>query len=50
MPNWNVSERAAKLHEQALVWDTHAGFSPFPDLDLTVIHAREARKPRRRDR
>ena len=34
MTDWNVSERAAALHAEALVWDDHAGFEPEPDVDL----------------
>jgi membrane dipeptidase len=33
----NLPERAAALHRDAIVWDTHAGFSPFPDLDLGFL-------------
>ena len=35
--NWSISARAADLHKRALVWDTHAGFSPFTDLDLSFL-------------
>lgn len=37
MDSWNISERAAALHADAIVWDMHAGFSPFPDLDLGFL-------------
>jgi membrane dipeptidase len=37
MATWDISERAAALHNKALVWDAHAGFSPFPDLDLSFL-------------
>lgn len=30
-------ERSAKVHANAIVWDAHAGFAPFPDLDLGVL-------------
>jgi len=32
-----MSEHAAALHRDAIVWDTHGGFSPFPDLDLSFL-------------
>lgn len=35
--NWNVSERARKLHAEALVWDDHAGFGPDPSVDLEML-------------
>src|SRR5438105_15307451 len=35
--DWNVSERAARLHRDALVWDDHAGFEPDPAVDLEVL-------------
>lgn len=34
---WNVSEAARKLHEDALVWDDHAGFEPNPSVDLEIL-------------
>lgn len=34
---WNVSERARKLHADALVWDDHAGFEPHPSVDLSIL-------------
>ena len=34
---WNVSERARKLHAEALVWDDHAGFEPHPSVDLGIL-------------
>jgi membrane dipeptidase len=37
MSSWNVSERASHVHEQALVWDCHAGSSPYEDLDLSFV-------------
>jgi membrane dipeptidase len=30
-------ERSARLHSEAFVWDCHAGFAPFPDLDLSFL-------------
>jgi membrane dipeptidase len=35
--DWNVSERARKLHGDALVWDDHAGFEPDPSVDLEIL-------------
>ncbi len=35
--DWNVSERARRLHADALVWDDHAGFEPDPSIDLEVL-------------
>ena len=35
--NWNVSERARRLHADALVWDDHAGFEPNPSVDLEIL-------------
>ena len=32
-----MSEHAAALHREAIVWDTHGGFSPFADLDLSFL-------------
>lgn len=32
-----MNESAAALHRQAIVWDTHGGFSPFADLDLSFL-------------
>ena len=37
MTDWKISERAAALHAEALVWDNHAGFEPEPDEDLTAL-------------
>jgi membrane dipeptidase len=37
MTDWGVSERAAALHAEALVWDNHAGFEPEPDVDLNQL-------------
>ncbi len=34
MIDWTISDRAAALHREALVWDNHAGFEPEPDADL----------------
>lgn len=34
---WNISDKAAAFYSTALVWDEHAGFSPFPDLDLSFL-------------
>jgi membrane dipeptidase len=34
---WGVSERAARLHQDALVWDNHAGFAYEPDVDLKEL-------------
>jgi len=28
---------AARIHAEALVWDAHAGFASFPDLDLSFL-------------
>jgi membrane dipeptidase len=33
----DLTARAARVHADALVWDGHAGFSPFPDLDLSFL-------------
>jgi membrane dipeptidase len=35
--DWNVSERARKIHAEALVWDDHAGFEPDPKVDLEIL-------------
>lgn len=35
--HWQVSERAAALHADALVWDDHAGFESRPDADLAQV-------------
>ena len=35
--DWKVSERAHKLHADALVWDDHAGFEPHPTVDLEIL-------------
>jgi membrane dipeptidase len=32
-----LAQHAARLHAQALVWDNHGGFCPFPDLDLSFL-------------
>jgi membrane dipeptidase len=37
MTDWGISERAAALHADALVWDNHAGFEPEPDVDLNQL-------------
>ncbi len=37
MTDWTVSETAATLHRQALVWDSHSGFEPEPDVDLNQL-------------
>src|SRR4051794_3816576 len=37
MSSWNVSERAAHVHDQALVWGGRAGRSPYGALDLSVV-------------
>ncbi|MER9076877.1 hypothetical protein NKH80_29810, partial [Mesorhizobium sp. M0904] len=34
---WGVSPNAARVHRDALVWDDHAGFAPFPDLNLSFL-------------
>ena len=34
MNPWGISETAAALYAQALVWDDHSGFEPLPDADL----------------
>ena len=34
MNDWGISEAAAALYGQALVWDDHSGFEPLPDADL----------------
>ena len=36
-PDWKVSERARKMHAEALVWDDHAGFEPDPKVDLEIL-------------
>jgi membrane dipeptidase len=35
--NWKVSEAARRLHQDALVWDNHAGFGPDPSVDLEML-------------
>ncbi len=37
MSEWGISDIAARLHKGAIVWDTHAGFSPQPGYDLGVL-------------
>ncbi len=37
MTGWSVSESAAKLHRESLVWDSHTGFEPEPDADLDQL-------------
>lgn len=37
MNDWAVSDDAAALHGEALVWDGHAGFEPEPDADLDQL-------------
>jgi len=37
MQNWKVSDRARRLHADALVWDAHAGFEPKPSVDLEIL-------------
>jgi len=32
--DWEVGERAARVHADALVWDNHAGFAYKPDVNL----------------
>ncbi|TGQ11381.1 dipeptidase, partial [Mesorhizobium sp. M00.F.Ca.ET.217.01.1.1] len=34
---WGVNPQAARVHRDALVWDDHAGFAPYPDLDLRFL-------------
>jgi membrane dipeptidase len=34
---WNVSDAARRLHQDALVWDNHAGFGPDPSVDLEML-------------
>src|SRR3954449_7435274 len=34
---WGVSELAARLHQDALIWDNHAGFAYEPDVDLKEL-------------
>jgi membrane dipeptidase len=36
-PDWKVSERARRLHADALVWDDHSGFEPDPSVDLEIL-------------
>lgn len=35
--NWNISEAARRLHQDALVWDDHAGIEPHPSANLDVL-------------
>jgi membrane dipeptidase len=35
--SWKVSEAARRLHQDALVWDNHAGFGPDPSVDLEIL-------------
>src|SRR5690349_7688773 len=37
MRNRTMSERAAELHRDALVWDDHSGFEPNPAADLQQL-------------
>src|SRR5262249_29693976 len=32
-----MSPHATDLHRDAVIWDTHGGFSPFADLDLSFL-------------
>lgn len=32
-----LSKRAARLHRESVIWDAHAGPSPFADLDLSFL-------------
>ncbi len=34
---WKVSDRARRLHADALVWDDHSGFAPDPSVDLEIL-------------
>jgi len=34
---WKVSDTARRLHQDALVWDDHAGFEPDPSVDLEIL-------------
>jgi membrane dipeptidase len=34
---WRISPAARRLHEDALVWDNHAGFGPEPSTDLEIL-------------
>lgn len=36
-PTWNVSDAARRLHQDALVWDDHAGIEPHPSVSLEVL-------------
>ena len=38
MSDWNISERAAALHRDALVWDDHAGFEYISGMDLNPLY------------
>jgi len=33
----DLAAGSARVHADALVWDDHAGFAPFPDLDLSFL-------------
>ena len=35
--SWKVSEAARRLHQDALVWENHAGFGPDPSVDLEIL-------------
>ncbi|HZT19067.1 MAG TPA: membrane dipeptidase [Dongiaceae bacterium] len=35
--SWKVSDAARRLHQDALVWDNHAGFGPDPSVDLEIL-------------
>ena len=37
MTDGNVSERAAALYAETLVWDDHSGFEPEPGVDLDLL-------------
>ena len=37
MANWNISEHAAALHRDALVWDGHGGFEYARGMDLEPL-------------
>jgi len=35
--NWKITDAAGRLHQDAIVWDDHAGLEPHPSSDLEVL-------------
>ena len=36
--DWNVSDAARRLHQDALVWDNHAGFGYAGPQDVDLLN------------